>query len=94
MLTPGGRRKLPAIPGPIGVLQRCLVLNEQIAQLPIDANDLVLQVPAFAGANFMDFEHHSAVVEASYQWCRAQLDKLSDDGNAALNAMLAPITQA
>jgi NTE family protein len=89
MLTPGGRRKLPAIPGPIGVLQRCLVLNENIAQLSVDATDLVLQVPAFAGTNFMDFERHSAVVEAAYHWCRAQLDRLSAEGNPALAAMLA-----
>lgn len=88
MLTPGGRRKLPAIPGPIGVLQRCLVLNENIAQLPVDANDLVLQVPAFAGTNFMDFARHSAVVDAAYHWCRAELDRLSDEGNPALAAML------
>jgi NTE family protein len=89
MLTPGGRRKLPAIPGPIGVLQRCLVLNEHIAQLPLDAGDLVLPVPAFAGANFMDFESHSAVVEAAYRWCRAELDRLSGEDNPALAAMLA-----
>jgi hypothetical protein len=45
-------------------------------------------VPAFAGANFMDFERHSAVVEASYAWCRAQLDRLQAEGNSALAAML------
>jgi hypothetical protein len=65
------------------------VLNEHIAQLPLDANDLVLPVPAFAGANFMDFESHSAVVEAAYRWCRAELDRLSQEDNPALAAMLA-----
>jgi hypothetical protein len=28
------------------------------------------------------------VVEAAYHWCRAQLDRLSAEGNPALTAML------
>ena len=33
MLTPSGRRKLPDMPSPVGVLQRCLVMNQNPATL-------------------------------------------------------------
>ena len=51
--------------------------------------DLVLTVPVFPGANLMDFDHHSAVFEASYQWCGRQIDELAGQENPALAAILA-----
>jgi NTE family protein len=89
MLTPGGRRKLPAVPNPIAVLQRCLVMNQSPDLIPAGPLDLVLGVPDLAGATFMDFDRHSEVFEAAYQWCRQEIDTLAEKGDPALAAILA-----
>ena len=89
LLTPSGRRKLPPVPGPVGVLQRCLVLNQNPDRLPVSPHDLVLTVPALAGANFLDFDRHFEVFDAAYHWCNAQIDALGEKGNPALAAILA-----
>jgi NTE family protein len=89
MLTPRGRRKMPAVPNPIAVLQRCLVMNQSPDLLPAGPLDLVLSVPSLPGANFMDFDRHSEVFEAAYQWCRQEIDALAKKGDPALTAILA-----
>jgi NTE family protein len=89
MLTPSGRRKLPVVPNPINVLQRCLVMHQSPELLPAGPLDLVLAVPALPGANFMDFDRHAEVFEAAYQWCRGRIDELDKQGNPALAAILA-----
>ena len=92
MLTPSGRRKLPVVPNPINVLQRCLVMHQSPELLPAGPLDLVLAVPALPGANFMDFDRHAEVFEAAYQWCRSRIDELDKQGNPALAAILASKT--
>ena len=89
MLTPGGRRKLPRIPNPISVLQRCLVMHQNPELLPVGPLDLVLAVPPLPGANFMDFDRHADVFEAAYQWCRGKIEELERSGDTALAAILA-----
>ncbi len=89
MLTPAGRRKLPGIPNPISVLQRCLVMHQNPELLPVGPLDLVLTVPPFPGANFMDFDQHFEVFEAAYHWCRGQIDALADKGDPAFTAIMA-----
>jgi NTE family protein len=89
MLTASGRRKLPDVPNPISVLQRCLVMHQRPELLPVGPLDLVLTVPALPGANFMDFDRHTQVFEAAYQWCRRQIDELAEKGDPALAAILA-----
>ena len=89
MLTPSGRRQLPDVPNPVNVLQRCLTMHQTPDSLPLGALDLVLTVPVLPGANFMDFDRHSDVFEASYQWCRHQIDELVGQENSALAAILA-----
>ena len=89
MLTPSGRRKLPAVPGPIGIIQRCLVMHQTPELLPLGPLDLVLEVPALSGANFMDFDRHTQIFEAAYQWCRRRIDELLESENPALAAILA-----
>ena len=74
MLTPSGRRELPQVPSPMGIIQRCLVMHQAPELLPLGPLDLVLTVPVLAGANLMDFDRHTAVFEAAYQWCRRQID--------------------
>ena len=51
--------------------------------------DLVLEVPALAGANLMDFSRHAEVFEAAYHWCRREIDELIERANPALAALLA-----
>jgi NTE family protein len=89
MLTSSGRRTLPAVPSPIGVLERCLAMNQNPDLLPTGPLDLVLNVPPFPGSNFMDFDRHFEVFEAAYLWCRGQIDALGRAGNPALAAILA-----
>ena len=60
-----------------------------MTRITIAAVGLALALPAFAGANFMDFDRHFEVFEAAYQWCRDQIDALAGEGNSALAAMLA-----
>jgi NTE family protein len=89
MLTPSGRRKLPDMPSPIGVIQRCLVMHQAPELLPLGPLDLVLEVPVLAGTSFMDFDRHAHVCDAAYQWCRGHIDALLDQDNPALAALLA-----
>jgi NTE family protein len=89
MLTPSGRRTLPAVPGPIGVLERCLSMNQNPDLLPAGPLDLVLNVPPSPGVGFMDFDRHTEVFEAAYEWCLGQIDALEQAGNPALTAILA-----
>ena len=89
MLTPSGRRALPQVPSPIGIIQRCLVMHQAPELLPVGPLDLVLEVPALAGANLMDFDRHTAVFEAAYHWCRREIDRLIEQANPALAAILA-----
>jgi NTE family protein len=89
MLTPAGRRKLPAAPGPINVVQRCLLMNQSHDRLPVGPLDLVLAVPDFPGANFMDFDRHFDVFQAAYAWCSTQIHDLGEQGCPALAAILA-----
>ena len=89
MLTPSGRRALPQVPSPIGIIQRCLVMHQAPELLPVGPLDLVLEVPALAGANLMDFDRHTAVFEAANHWCRREIDRLIEQANPALAAILA-----
>jgi NTE family protein len=89
MLTPAGRRNLPDVPNPVSVLQRCLVMHQTPDLLPVGPLDLVLSVPPLAGANFMDFDRHTEVFAAAYQWCHRQLDELAEQDSPALAALLA-----
>jgi NTE family protein len=91
MLTPGGRRKLPALPGPIGVLRRCLVMNQTPNLLPVGPRDLVLTLPAFPGATFLDFDRHFEVFEAAYTWGLERIDQLVEEGDPALAQILATV---
>ena len=89
MLTSAGRRKLPDVPSPVNVLQRCLVMHQAPELLPVGPLDLVLTVPALPGANLMDFDRHTEVFAAAYQWCHQQIDELTNKGSPALAAILA-----
>jgi NTE family protein len=88
MLTPSGRRKLPDVPSPVGVIQRCLVMHQAPELLPLGPLDLVLEVPVLEGASFMDFDRHAQVCDAAYRWCRGQIDVLLEQGSPALAALL------
>jgi NTE family protein len=89
LLTPAGRRNLPQVPGPVSVLQRCFVMNQNPDRLPAGPHDLVLPVPALPGASFLDFDRHSEVFEAAYRWCSSLIDELGEKGDPALAAILA-----
>src|SRR5262245_5936392 len=89
LLLRSGRGRLPPIPGPIGVLQRCLVLNQDPDRLPIGPLDLVLPVPELPGATLLDFDRHFEVFEGAYQWCKRRIDELGEKNDPALTAILA-----
>ena len=89
LLNPFAREKLPNVPGPVSVLRRCLAIHQSPELLPIEPLDLVLAPPPFPGSNFVDFDRHSEVSEAAYQWCSTQLDQLAAQHNPGLEAILA-----
>ncbi len=89
LLTRSGRERLPPVPGPIGVLQRCLVLNQDPELLPVGPLDLVMPVPELPGASLMDFDRHVEVFEAAYHWCKTRIDELAEQNDPALAAILA-----
>jgi len=82
-------RAAAPIPGPIGVLQRCLVLNQNLIGCRSARLDLVLPVPELAGATLLDFDRHFEVFEGAYQWCKRRIDELGEQSDAALAAILA-----
>ena len=89
MLNPFAREKLPKVPGPVSVLRRCLGIHQSPELLPIGPLDLVLAPPPFPGSNFIDFDRHSEVFEAAYQWCNIQIDQLAAQHHPGLEAILA-----
>jgi predicted acylesterase/phospholipase RssA len=60
--------------------------------LPTGPLDLVLNVPPFPGVGLMDFDRHSEVFGAAYEWCHGQIDALNRAGNPAVTAILATKT--
>jgi len=89
LLTPSGRRNLPPLPSPIGVLQRCLVLNQHPELLPAGPLDFILAVPELPGASLLDFDRHLEVFDAAYRWCNTRIDELGETGDPALASILA-----
>jgi len=89
MLNPFAREKLPNVPGPVSVLRRCFCIHQSAELLPIGPLDLVLAPPPFPGSSFMEFDRHSEVSEAAYQWCSTHLDQLAAQDNPGLKALLA-----
>src|SRR5262249_37335551 len=89
LLTRAGRSKLPPVPNPIGVLQRCLVLNQNPELRRAGPLDLMLTVPELRGESFRVSDRHFEVFEAAYQWCNALIDELGEKGDPALMAILA-----
>jgi len=89
LLTRSGRERLPPVPGPIGVLQRCLGLNQDPELLPVGPLDLVMPVPELPGATLLDFDRHFEVFEGAYHWCKTRIDELGERNDPALAAILA-----
>ncbi len=89
LLNPFARKKLPNVPGPADMLRRCFNVRQGPALLPTGPHDLLLAPPPFPGSSFIDFDRHSDVLEAAYQWCTIQLDRLEAIHDPALEAILA-----
>jgi NTE family protein len=68
------RRNLPAVPGPVNILRRCLFANATFDQSLLGPHDLILDPPAFPGSNFFDFARHTEVFRASYRWAIERID--------------------
>jgi NTE family protein len=88
MVTPFGMRKLPAAPGPLAVLRRCIGIHQNSALLPLGPQDLVLTPPAFEGSSLLDFRRHAEIFAAAYQWGRAQIEELERRGDVGLAAVM------
>jgi len=89
LLNPLALKTLPNVPGPISIVRRCLCIHQNPDLLPIEPLDLILAPPPFSGSSFLDFDRHSEVLEAGYEWCMAQLDKLAAEQDPALETILA-----
>ena len=58
------------------VLRRCLFVNSAFDHSLIGVRDLLIAPPPFPGSSFLDFDQHTAVFEASYQWGLSHIDDL------------------
>jgi NTE family protein len=92
MLNPFSRTRLPDVPGPVSILRGCIGIHQNPDLLPIERLDLLLAPPAFPGSNVIDFDRHTEVFEAAYQWCNRYIDQLMAECNPALGAILGTTT--
>jgi predicted acylesterase/phospholipase RssA len=83
-----GGKRLPACPSPAGVIQRSIFGNRHDLQDSDDPLALVLRPPAFKGSNFMNWDHHAEVLDASYEWALTIIEKLRAQNDPAFAAML------
>ena len=89
MLTPAGRRKLPAVPNPIDVLQRCLVhAPEPRTAAGRPARSRPYRAGA-AGREFHGFRSPLRGVRGGLSMVPRRIDELDKKGNPALAAILA-----
>ena len=90
MLNPFRRHRLPRVPGAANVLMRSMFAN-QPDSLPIGPEDLVLQPPKFPGSSFLNFDRHSSVFQASYEWALTKIDELQQSEDPAFTALIKTI---
>jgi NTE family protein len=83
-----GGKRLPACPGPAGVIQRSIFGNRHGLQDSDDPLALVLRPPVFKGSNFMNWDRHVDVLDASYEWALMTIEKLAAQNDPAFAAML------
>lgn len=86
MLNPFSRRRLPRAPNAVNVLMRSLFVHQRY-DLPAGPTDLVLRPPPFPGSSFLDFDQHTQVFHASYEWAKETLAALEEAGDEALQAL-------
>lgn len=89
LLNPFSRRRLPRAPNPANVLMRSLFVHQNY-DLPAGQHDLVLRPPPFPGSSFLDFDRHTEVFHASYEWAKETMEELTRTGDEALAALLEP----
>jgi NTE family protein len=82
------RRNLPAVPGPVNVLRRCLFANATFDQSLLGPHDLILDPPAFPGSNFFDFNRHTDVFQESYRWAIERIDALIAKADPVMTALI------
>lgn len=82
------RRSLPAVPGPINVLRRCLYTHATFDEGLVGPHDLILDPPAFPGSNFFDFDRHADVFQASYRWAIERIDAMISEGDPTMTALI------
>jgi predicted acylesterase/phospholipase RssA len=83
-----GGKRLPACPGPAGVIQRSIFGKRPDQPDSDNPLALVLRPPAFKGSNFMNWDRHADVLDASYEWALTMIEKLRAQSDPALAAML------
>lgn len=86
LASPAGRRRLPKLPSPVGLIQHALTF-QQPAAAAVGPEDLLVSPPAFPGSSFLDFSRHRDVTEAGYRWGLALVEQLIRDGDPAFAAL-------
>jgi NTE family protein len=82
------RKKLPNAPGPVRVLRRCLFANNSFDHAMVGPQDTVIEPPPFPGSSFLDFDQHTQVFNASYDWAAKHLDERIEAGDPAIRTLL------
>jgi hypothetical protein len=83
-----GRTRLPACPGPAGVIMRSIFGAIHYRPDPHNPRELLLRPPAFKGSNFINWDRHADVLDASYQWALKEIERLRAEGDPAFEALL------
>jgi NTE family protein len=83
-----GRTRLPACPGPAGVVMRSIFGTIHYRPDPHNPRELLLRPPAFKGSNFINWDRHADVLDASYEWALKEIERLRAEGDPAFEALL------
>src|ERR1700744_2336304 len=89
MLLPFGKKTLPAAPSAVNVLWRSLVAHQRYDALAMTPTDHVMRPPLPEGLRNTEFERHSEISKASYDWSRETIAALEAAGDPWITALLA-----
>ncbi len=87
ILTPFGRKPLPAAPSLGAVLLRSLMANRQDFERHLKPDDLLLVPPLPEDMSILDWERHGQLMRDGLAWGREEIGRAQAAGHSALNGI-------
>jgi NTE family protein len=84
LLVPFKQASMPAAPNLRQVIVRALMANRHGFERHLRPTDALLIPPVLEGMTVMDWARHRELYEATYTWALAEVDRLQQQGHAAL----------